>query len=214
MILYVFSLKTIKGKIKMSKMIVYQFFGYFIYAVIIFGQTERPFCKSFGEYSYGNIQAYNWGSPTIYYTVGKFCSIATLTILLDGNHRHDWISTSPFSAFFEVPILKNNDFQNSKGNVIIGNDVWIGLNAVILSGVTIGDGAVIGACSVVTKNVSAYSIVAGNPAKLIRYRFDKDAIKQLLRIKWWDWPVEKIKENIPLLCNDNIIKFVNIHRVK
>ena len=111
----------------------------------------------------------------------------------------------------------NNEFPEAKdisghpatkGNVIIGNDVWIGYKATIMSGVTIGDGAVIGACSVVTKDVKPYEIVAGNPAKVIRKRFSDEIIIQLLKIAWWNWPIEKIKAEIEFLCNNNIEKFI------
>ncbi len=89
----------------------------------------------------------------------------------------------------------------SKGNITIGNDVWIGYGAIILSGVCIGHGAVIGAGSVVTKDVGNYEIVAGNPARLIRKRFDDETITQLLALKWWDWPLEKIRTKKAMLCN-------------
>jgi len=91
-----------------------------------------------------------------------------------------------------------------KGDVSIGNDVWIGRETLILSGVTIGDGAVIGARAVVTKDVEPYSIVAGNPARLIRKRFDDKTIHRLLEIRWWDWPPEKINENLHVICTNNL----------
>jgi virginiamycin A acetyltransferase len=86
--------------------------------------------------------------------------------------------------------------------------VYIGYNVTILSGVAIGDGAAIGACSVVTKDVPPYAVVAGNPARVLRYRFDEEAIENLLKIKWWDWPDEKVKENIHLICSDSIDAFI------
>jgi virginiamycin A acetyltransferase len=102
---------------------------------------------------------------------------------------------------------------STKGNVIIGNDVWIAENATIISGVTIGDGAVIANNSHVVKNVEPYSIVGGNPAKLIKYRFTKDQIDKLLSIKWWYWTDNKINENIHLLCNNNIDNFISLHHI-
>jgi acetyltransferase-like isoleucine patch superfamily enzyme len=96
----------------------------------------------------------------------------------------------------------------TKGNVVIGNDVWIGFGAIILSGVTIGDGAAIGACSVVTRDVPPYAIAAGNPAQIIRYRFPEEIVATLLRIKWWDWPEDKVKENLHLICSDSMGVFI------
>lgn len=92
----------------------------------------------------------------------------------------------------------------AKGNIVIGNDVWIGADVTIMSGVTIGDGAVIGTCAVVAKNIPAYAIAVGNPARVVRYRFDDAIIKKLLELKWWNWPLERIRKNVHLLCSSNI----------
>ena len=141
--------------------------------------------------------------------IGKFCSIGSgVIILLGGEHRPDWVTTYPFSTFFG----KFKDYKGTsttKGDVIIGSDVWIGMNVLILSGVTVGDGAVIGAGSVVTKDIQPYAIVAGNPAKLIRKRFDQDTIDRLLEIKWWDWDAERINENMALLLSNNLKEFIS-----
>jgi acetyltransferase-like isoleucine patch superfamily enzyme len=106
------------------------------------------------------------------------------------NHRVDWISTYPFPAFTDkFPEAKGiEQFVTTKGDVTIGNDVWIGQHVTILSGVTIGDGAVIGAHSVVGKSIPPYAIAVGNPARVIRYRFDEKTIEMLLKIQWWNWP--------------------------
>jgi acetyltransferase-like isoleucine patch superfamily enzyme len=146
--------------------------------------------------------------------IGKFCSIAArVTIALGGNHRSDLVTTYPFIAFVadwpEAECLSGEDVAAvSKGDVIIGNDVWIGYGVMILSGVTIGDGAVIGAGSVVTKDVEPYSIVAGNPARLIRKRFNDETIRKLLEIKWWDWPPEKIGKNLDVICGTDVAKLL------
>ena len=133
--------------------------------------------------------------------IGKFCSIACGTKFLfnSANHALDSLSTFPFPLFFEEWNLekeKVTEAWDNRGDIVIGNDVWIGYEAVILSGVTIGDGAIIGTRAVVTKDVPPYTIVGGVPAKPIRKRFDEKVIKELLKIKWWDWTEEKIARNI------------------
>ncbi len=143
--------------------------------------------------------------------IGKFCSIACGAKFLfnSANHTLDSASAYPFPLFFEEWGLDQKDVARSwdnKGDIVIGNDVWIGFEAVILAGVTIGDGAVIGARAVVTKDVPPYTIAGGVPAKLIRKRFDADVISHLLRIKWWDWPKEKIARNIEAIQTGRIAK--------
>src|SRR5699024_7548340 len=133
--------------------------------------------------------------------IGKFCSIACGAKFLfnSANHRIASLSTYTFPLFFEEWGLKKENVAQAwdqKGDIMIGNDVWIGYEAVILSGVTIGDGAVIGCRAVVTKDIPPYTIVGGIPAKPIRKRFDEETIKELQKIKWWDWPEEKITEKI------------------
>jgi len=134
-------------------------------------------------------------------TIGKFCSIACGAKFLfnSANHALGSLSTYPFPIFFEE---WNLDVENipqawdNKGDIVVGNDVWIGYEAVILAGVTIGDGAIIGTRAVVTKDVPPYTIVGGVPAKPIRSRFDEATIQALLALKWWDWPVERIAANL------------------
>ena len=136
--------------------------------------------------------------------IGKFCSIACGAKFLfnSANHKMASLSTYTFPLFFEEwGLEKENVAQawDQKGDIIIDNDVWIGYEAVILSGVTIGDGAVIGCRAVVTKDIPPYTIVGGVPAKPIRKRFDEETIKELQKIKWWDWPEEKIAGKIPAI---------------
>lgn len=138
--------------------------------------------------------------------IGKFCSIAcgTKFLINSANHALDSLSTYPFPLFFEEWNLekeKVTDAWDNRGDIVIGNDVWIGYEAVILSGVTIGDGAIIGTRAVVTKDVPPYTIVGGVPAKPIRKRFDEKVIEELLKIKWWDWTEEKIARNIENIKN-------------
>lgn len=123
-----------------------------------------------------------------------------------GEHRSDWMSTYPFNVFLKEDFENIKGHPATKGQVTIGNDVWIGSGATILSGVTIGDGAVIGTNALVAGDVPSYAIYAGNPAKLIRYRFDDEVIAKLKEMKWWDWNYELIYKAIPLLQNGEIDK--------
>jgi Acetyltransferase (isoleucine patch superfamily) len=160
-----------------------------------------------GDYTYGYPKILGRGDLKI----GKFCSFAeNITILLGVEHNSNWVTTYPFSSIF----LEANHISGhpkSKGGIIIGNDVWIGQNATILSNLSIGNGAVIGACSVVTKDVEPYSIVAGNPAIHKKYRVPDEWIDALQKIKWWDWPIETILERIELLLqppHDQLLPFM------
>ncbi len=140
--------------------------------------------------------------------IGSFCSIGSgASFIMAGNqgHRYDWISTFPFFYMPEVENFKNaNDGFQTSGDTIIGNDVWIGSEAMIMPGITVGDGAVIGSRALVTKDVDAYAIVGGNPAKLIKKRFSKEHIDKLMEMQWWNWDEEYLKKAIPLLCDSNI----------
>jgi virginiamycin A acetyltransferase len=139
--------------------------------------------------------------------IGKFCMIASdvIFIMNGANHLTDAITTYPFAIFGNgwEDAMEGKNYP-SKGNIVVGNDVWIGYNATIMAGVNIGDGAIIGTNSVVTKDVEPYSIVGGNPAKLIKKRFSEDEIKDLLEIKWWDWEIEKITRNVQNLTDKNV----------
>ncbi len=133
--------------------------------------------------------------------IGKFCSIAcgAKFLFASANHTQTSVSTYPFPIFFEEWDLDIGDVTSAwdhKGDIVIGNDVWIGYEAVVMAGVTIGDGAIIGTRAVVTKDVPPYTIVGGVPAREIRRRFSDDVIARLLELKWWDWPAEQIQRNI------------------
>lgn len=146
--------------------------------------------------------------------IGKFCSIACGAKFLfnSANHTLASLSTYPFPLFFEEWGLEKADVAKAwdrKGDIVIGNDVWIGYEAVILAGVTIGDGAIIGTRAVVTKDVPPYTIVGGVPAKPIRKRFDEQTIERLIEMKWWDWPEEKIAEHIQAIQTGDIEQLVN-----
>lgn len=145
--------------------------------------------------------------------IGKFCSIACGAKFLfnSANHTMKSLSTYPFPIFFEEWGLDIRDITSAwdnKGDIVIGNDVWIGYEAVIMAGVTIGDGAVIGTRAVVTKDVPPYTIVGGVPARQIRKRFSEDKIEYLLNLKWWDWPIEKISQNIEFIKSADLTAFL------
>lgn len=145
--------------------------------------------------------------------IGKFCSIACGAKFLfnSANHTLDSLSTYTFPIFFEewgLPVENIPRAWDNKGDIVIGNDVWIGYEAVVMAGVTIGDGAIIGTRAVVTKDVPPYTIVGGVPAKPIRKRFDDETIERLLDLKWWDWPVEKIRRHLEDIQSRNLEKLI------
>lgn len=149
---------------------------------------------------------YNYDFSKVKLVIGKFCAIAAETrFIMTGDHKLDAISTFPFPIFgngwedafnvYDLPV---------KGDIIIGNDVWLGYDSLIKNGVTIGNGAIIAARAVVVKDVPAYSIVVGNPAKVIKQRFDDKTVERLQKIAWWDWDIEKITKHLKLICNLDI----------
>jgi len=162
-----------------------------------------------GRGTYGRPKISSWGERATF-RIGAFCSIAHgVKIYLGGEHRTDWVTTYPFNYLWKsAKHIKGH--PKTKGDVIIGNDVWIGAGAVILSGVTVGDGAAIGNNAVVAKDVPPYAIVAGNPASIVRKRFDEETIHHLLKIKWWEWEDNRIEKFLPLLLNSNIEEFLKV----
>ena len=141
--------------------------------------------------------------------IGKFCSIACGAKFLFNcaNHTLNSLSTYTFPLFYEEWGLDKSDVAfawDNKGDIVIGNDVWIGYEAIIMAGVRIGDGAIIAARAVVTKDVPPYTIVGGIPAKEIRKRFDTDTVKRLQCLNWWDWPFHKIRQHLPYLMKGDI----------
>jgi acetyltransferase-like isoleucine patch superfamily enzyme len=173
------------------------------------GAYIRDFGFEIGIHSYGCPEVFIFDNKNKLY-IGKYCSIASgAKVFLGGNHRLYWISTYPFSALVDSwpEGIGIKGHPKSNGDVRIGNDVWWGGYSTVMSGVNIGDGAVIAACAVVTKDVPPYAIVGGNPAKLIRYRFDEDVRNSLIEIAWWDWPEHHIRSAIPELLSGNIVAF-------
>ena len=145
--------------------------------------------------------------------IGKFCSIACGVKFLfnSANHTLKSLSNYTFPLFFEEWGLDKKNVASAwdnKGDIIIGNDVWIGYEAVIMAGVHIGDGAVIAARAVVTKDVPPYTIVGGTPARKIRMRFEEETIAKLQQIQWWNWPVEKIRRSLPYIMEGTVDRLI------
>lgn len=152
---------------------------------------------------------FNWPEFGDRLVIGKFCAIASGTKFLmnSANHRLSSVTTYPFQVFGGVWGEKAPPHLSqlpNKGDTVIGNDVWIGRECLIMPGVHIGDGSIIASRSVVAKDVAPYTMVGGNPARFIKDRFDRELIELLLRVKWWDRPAEELAELIPLLCDPNL----------
>lgn len=159
-----------------------------------------------GRGSYGNLEVirYRLGGKI---SIGSFCSFAEGTVaMLGGDHNPRNISTYPFGVLLGGARVEAH--ASSKGDIRIGNDVWLGRYATVMAGVTIADGAVIGAHSLVTRDVPPYAIAAGNPARVVRMRFPDDTIAKLLKIKWWDWPDSRILEYAELLLSEDMEEFL------
>ena len=150
--------------------------------------------------------------------IGKFCQIAhgVRFITSSANHNMSGFSTYPFNNFMMTPNMTSKDIEamfhipGRKGDTIVGNDVWIGMEAVVMPGVKIGDGAIIGARSMVVKDIEPYTIVGGNPAKEIKKRFSPEITNKLLALKWWDWEIEKIQDNIETIQSVDIDKLASL----
>ncbi|MCJ2059998.1 CatB-related O-acetyltransferase [Methylobacterium sp. J-048] len=161
-----------------------------------------------------SIGAYSYGRPKVRFpesgrrlTIGRYCSIADkVEILLGGDHRLDWVSTYPFAAMRGLfpGAGAPSDYHASRGDVVIGHDVWLGSGCMILSGVTVGHGAVVAARAVVTRDVPAYAVVAGNPARVVRRRFDDATVDALVETAWWDLPHDAVTRLVPLLQSGRI----------
>lgn len=146
-------------------------------------------------------------------TIGKFCSIAeNLQFIMRGSHMMNWTTTYPFREMWKMDVPLN-DLPNHSP-ITIGNDVWIAANVKIKQGVTVGDGAVLATECFVTKDVPPYAVVGGNPAKIIKYRFTEEQIKELLEIRWWNWSDEDIRKAVPLMVSDNVDEFISFAKNK
>ena len=180
-----------------------------------FLSKKNSYLKEDPDFRKFDIGEWTYGTPKIFLgrthgqlRIGKYCSIGPhVEIVLVGDHRTDFVTTYPFSVKFEE-CSHFIGYPRHRGDVVIGNDVWLCYGARILSGATIGDGAVVGMNAVVTQNIPPYAIVAGNPARIIRYRFSPEIIRELLSIQWWHWPHEDVMKAAPYLFSEDINKFI------
>jgi len=168
---------------------------------------ERYPTYAIGLGSYGIPIVHDWDEGTTL-RIGSYCSIASnVQIFLGGQHRTDWVSSYPFPAY--LPEAAHIDgFGGSRGDVVIGSDVWLCSNCTILSGVTIGHGAVIASGAVISKDVPPYAVMAGNPARQVRWRFDEETRAALLECAWWEWPEAEIRQIVDKLCSDDLAGFI------
>lgn len=160
-----------------------------------------------GRGTYGDLQVSSWGEGASL-SIGAYTSIASgVRVFLGGEHRTEWTSTYPFNVLW-ASAQQYTGHPKTKGNVDIGNDVWIGTEALILSGVTVGNGAVIAARSVVSRDVPPYAIVAGNPARVVKYRFDAPVIARLLVLQWWNWDEARIEKAMAHILSPDVVAFL------
>lgn len=175
-----------------------------IATLILYKQKDFIFARSkkhisfWGEYTYGKPNIVNFDGVSKL-TVGRYCSFSdNISILLGANHKRDCIPTFPLS---KIDANASPTETNDKGDVIIGNDVWIGYGATLIGPITIGDGAIIGAGAVVVRDVPAFAVAVGIPAKVVKNRFDDAKIVEIKQMQWWNWDLEKAKANLALLFN-------------
>lgn len=201
--IYCYLLRKIRGTKKMPKCVLKK--SYKKYGRL--DSLGRYFFDTYtgipvGKYTYG----YQYLNNNNIKSIGAFCSIAEGQLVIPNDHRMDWITTSPIASLkqfsFTDKDYMSEYISDEDRKVVIGNDVWIGARCIIFEGITIGDGAVIAAGSIIRKDVPPYAVVGGVD-KILKYRFDKDTVNKLLQIQWWNWDDEKIRRNIDLFRDKN-----------
>ena len=177
-----------------------------------FYRGQEKFRERYPDYeigigTYGLPVVHDWDEGATL-RIGSYTSIADdVHVFLGGHHRSDWVSQYPFPVFLDEA-KHIQGYGGTRGDVRIGNDVWLASGCTILSGVTVGDGAVVAARSVVSRDVAPYSIVAGNPARHIRYRFDQETREALIASAWWTWPESEVRQVVHLLCSNDPSEFL------
>jgi acetyltransferase-like isoleucine patch superfamily enzyme len=184
-------------------------------------RQQEKFKKRYPKYSIG---VASYGLPNVYdnnegstLKIGAYCSIASnVQIFLGGQHRTNWVSNYPFPFFFDMDSKYGKEYirGGSRGNVIVGSDVWLCANCTILSGVTIGHGAVIANGAVISRDVPPYAVMAGNPAKQIKWRFDEGTRNSLLEAAWWQWPTDEINVIMDKVCSSDLTDFLNYAKAR
>ncbi len=170
---------------------------------------QRRGLLSLGRHTYGMPTIYSYRGSEVHVTIGSFCSIAPdVQIINGGIHPASWVSLFPFRIRWNLEGAFEDGMPQTRGDIVIGSDVWLGTGAMVLSGVKIGDGAIIAARAVVTRDVEPYAIVAGCPARRQEFRFSPEVIKQLMEIRWWEWDDARIREAVPLLSSPNLDRFL------
>lgn len=173
----------------------------------VFRRLKRQGRVTYGPWSYGTPILHTFMHDSTCLKVGNYSSIGS-TIMLGGEHANDRVTTYPHRIWFSMEGAGEDGFPVPTGDTIIGSDVWACYGSMLLSGVHVGDGAIVAGGAMVVKDVPPYAIVGGNPAKLIRYRFDEEQIAALLEIRWWDWPDDEVRAAVPLLAGADVDAFI------
>jgi len=162
-----------------------------------------------GNMSYYAPNVVKYEGDTGRVVVGNFASVAPdADFYVGGLHRTEWVSQYGLRAMLDLPGAHEDGFTHGRGDIVVGSDTWVTNGCTVMSGVTIGDGAVVGTKAVVAKDVRPYAVVVGNPAREIRRRFSDEQVDALLRIRWWDWPTETVRQHVELICSPDVDAFI------